>query len=98
MTTNTQRNRNRTARLARVHLICASTDSPKCDDERDSEMEHPFKNEIEIKGFPVPYTMHGGNCGHGGAGWGGDGFGGGFGGGPGWQRCGFHRPIKDMMT
>ena len=75
-----------------------SSDSPKCDDERDSEMEHPFKNEIEIKGFPVPYPMHGGYCGHGGAGWGGDGFGGGFGGGPGWQRCGFHRPIKDMMT
>lgn len=50
-----------------------SSDSPKCDDERDSEMEHPFKNEIEIKGFPVPYPMHGGYCGHGGAGWGGDG-------------------------
>lgn len=28
-----------------------SSDSPKCDDERDSEMEHPFKNEIEIKGL-----------------------------------------------
>lgn len=75
-----------------------SSDSPKYDDERDSEMEHPFKNEIEIKGSPVPYPMHGGYCDHGGAGCGGDGFGGGFGGGPGWQRCGFHRPIKDMMT
>lgn len=53
---------------------------------------------LKSRGFPVPYSMHGGYCGHGGAGWGGDGFGGGFGGGPGWQRCGFHRPIKDMMT
>lgn len=60
-----------------VHV---SSDSPKHDDEGASEMEHPFKNEVEIKGFPVPYPMHGGYCGHGGAGWGGDGFGGGIGG------------------
>lgn len=61
-----------------VHV---SPDSPKHDDEGASEMEHPFKNEVEIKGFPVPYPMHGGGyCGHGGGGWGGDGFGGGIGG------------------
>lgn len=59
------------------------SDSPKCDNEGNSEMEHPFKNEVEIKGFPVPYPMHGGGyCGPGyGGGYGcGDGFGGGIGG------------------
>ncbi|HEY4438696.1 MAG TPA: hypothetical protein VGN40_21300 [Lelliottia sp.] len=58
------------------------SDSPKHDDEGDSEMDHPFKNEVEIKGFPVPYPMHGGYGGGygGGCGFGGDGFGGGIGG------------------
>lgn len=61
-----------------VHM---SPDSPKHDDEGNSAMEHPFKNEVEIKGFPYPMPMYGGGgyCGHGG-GWGGDGFGGGIGG------------------
>ncbi|MDK9585406.1 hypothetical protein [Lelliottia wanjuensis] len=58
------------------------SDSPKHDDEGDSEMDNPFKNEVEIKGFPVPYPMHGGYGGGygGGCGFGGDGFGGGIGG------------------
>lgn len=55
-----------------VHV---SSDSPKHDDEGASEMEHPFKNEVEIKGFPVPYPMHGGYYGGGGYGCN-DGFGG----------------------
>lgn len=61
-----------------VHM---SPDSPKHDDEGNSAMEHPFKNEVEIKGIPYPMPMYGGGgyCGHGG-GWGGDGFGGGIGG------------------
>lgn len=58
-----------------------SPDASKHNDEGNSAMEHPFKNEVEIKGFPVPYPMYGGGyCGHGGGGWGGDGFGGGIGG------------------
>ncbi|WP_336240427.1 hypothetical protein [Citrobacter werkmanii] len=61
-----------------VHV---SPDSPKHDDEGASEMEHPFKNEVEIKGFPVPYPMHGGyGPGYGGGCGYGDGFGGGIGG------------------
>lgn len=62
-----------------VHV---STDSPKHDDEGNSEMEYPCKNEVEIKGVPYPMPMYGGGgyCGHGGGGWGGDGFGGGIGG------------------
>ncbi|WP_368750168.1 hypothetical protein [Klebsiella aerogenes] len=55
-----------------VHV---SPHSPEHNDEGNSEMEHPFKNEVEIKGFPVPYPVHGGH--YGGAGYGcGDGFGG----------------------
>ncbi|HHI2551347.1 TPA: hypothetical protein ACP41M_001063 [Klebsiella aerogenes] len=62
-----------------VHV---SPHSPEHNDEGNSEMEHPFKNEVEIKGIPYPMPMHGGYCGPGyGGGYGcGDGFGGGIGG------------------
>ncbi|QRG77528.1 hypothetical protein [Citrobacter sp. R56] len=47
-----------------VHM---SPDSPKHDEEGNSEMEYPCKNEVEIKGVPYPMTISGGGgyCGHG---------------------------------
>lgn len=55
-------------------VLHGSAHAPEQHDEGNSPMEHPIKNEIEVKGFPVPgygggYPMAGGFCN--------DGFGGG---------------------